>query len=184
MQIALYSGRLLFCYCHFSLDIRLMAKKKIDKALTKINVPKPAFQMAEPNDDMAAFGWDLSKIRFPAPGLKRGDVWSGPPIWSVPVSKEVLHVYGPDLRFLDARFVQFCLDSIPEVREATEKAKAARYSKAAIAELQKVITTAFKTKVIPEIVTRFANVADGIAEFYAARLAHKDKFGDDDDEIK
>lgn len=159
-----------------------MAKKKLDKTLPKINTPKPAFEMAEPNDDMAAFGWDLSKVRFPAPGLTRGDVWSGPPIWSVPISREVLKAYGPDMHFLEAKFIQFCLDSTPEVLEATEKAKAARYSKAALAELQKVIMAAFKDKIIPDITARFENVVDGVAEFYAARLAHKTKFGAEEDD--
>lgn len=159
-----------------------MAKKKLDKTLPQQSFPKPAFQMAEPNDDMAAFGWDLSKIRFPAPGLKRGEVWSGPPIWSVPITREVLNAYGPDMWFLVPKFIQFCLDSSEEVREATEKAKAARYSKAALAELQNTILRVFKTKIIPDIIKRFENVADGVADFYAARLAHITKFGPDEEE--
>jgi hypothetical protein len=159
-----------------------MAKKKLDRTLPQQSFPKPAFQMAEPNDDMAAFGWDLSKIRYPAPGLKRGDVWSGPPIWSVPISREILDSYGPDMQFLAPKFIQFCLDNSPEVQNAVEKTKAARYTKAALAELQATIMRVFKTKIVPDIIKRFENVADGIADFYAAKLAHITKFGPDEEE--
>lgn len=156
--------------------------KKIDKTLTPQPTPKTAYSMPEPNDDMAAFGWDLSKVRFPAPGLKRGDVWSGPPIFSVPISIELVNKYGPDIQFFHPRFLQMLLDASPEVREATEKAKAARYTAAAIAELQKTILHVFKTKIIPDIVTRFENISDGVAQFYAARLAWVTKYGEDDTE--
>jgi hypothetical protein len=160
-----------------------MAKKKLDRTLPQQpKSPKPAFQMQEPNDDMAAFGWDLGKIRFPAKGLKRGDVWPGPPVFSVPIKIEILNQYGPDICFLQAKFIQLCLDASPEVRDATLKAKAARYSKAAIGELRETIMRVFKTKIMPDILKRFENISDGVAEFYAARLAHYDKFGADDEE--
>lgn len=156
--------------------------KKIDKTLQVQPTPKTAYSMPEPNDDMAAFGWDLSKIRFPAPGLKRGDVWSGPPIWSVPINIELVNKYGPDIQFLNPRFLQLILDASPEVQEAVVKAKAARYTAAAIAELQKTIMNVFEKKIIPNIVERFENISDGVAQFYAARLAWTTKYGEDQPE--
>jgi hypothetical protein len=160
-----------------------MAKKKIDRNLPpQAAGPKPAYSMPEPNDDMAAFGWDLAKVRFPAPGLKRGDVWSGPPIFSVRIPIEMVKLYGPDIQFLNPRFLQILFDASPEVQAAAEKAKAARYTNASIAELQKTILDVFKNKIVPNIVSRFENISDGVAQFYAARLAWKTKFGDDVDE--
>lgn len=156
--------------------------KKIDKTLQAQPTPKTAYSMPEPNDDMAAFGWDLSKIRFPAPGLKRGDVWSGPPIWSVPINIELVKNYGPDIQFLNPRFMQLILDASPEVQEAVAKAKAARYTATAIAELQKTIVDVFESKIVPNIVERFKNISDGVAQFYAARLAWKTKYGEDQPE--
>lgn len=159
-----------------------MAKKLDRKLPTQPPQPKPAYSMPEPNDDMAAFGWDLSKVRFPAPGLKRGEVWSGPPIFHVKTTIEILDKYGPDLRFLDAKFIQLYLDSSPEVQEATAAAKAARYSAAAIKELEKTILAVFHEKIVPDIIARFENISDGVAQFYAARLAWITKFGEDEPE--
>lgn len=157
-----------------------MAKKLDRKLPVQPPQPKPAYSMPEPNDDMAAFGWDLSKIRFPAPGLKRGDVWSGPPIFSVPITIELVNKYGPDISFLNPRFIQLCLDASPEVQEAAESAKAARYTVASINNLQKTILAVFNDKILPDIVRRFENVSDGVAQFYAARLAWTTKFGEDE----
>lgn len=157
-----------------------MAKKLDRKLPVQPPQPKPAYSMPEPNDDMAAFGWDLSKVRFPAPGLKRGDVWSGPPIFSVPITIEIVNKYGPDMSFLHPRFIQLCLDSSPEVQEAAESAKAARYTVAAINNLQKTILSVFHDKILPDIIRRFENVSDGVAQFYAARLAWTTKFGEDE----
>lgn len=163
-----------------------MSKKKtLDRSLPKREVPKPAYNMPEPNDDMAAFGWDLSKIRHPAPGLKRGEVWSGPPAWSVPISREVLDTYGPDIYFLAPKYLQLCFDSAPEIREAAERAKAARYTKESIRVLQTTIQRVFKETVLPDLEKRFNEIAQMVAEFYAARLAHITKFGfDDEAEVK
>lgn len=160
-----------------------MAKKKtIDKSLPKRDVPRPAYLMPEPNDDMAAFGWDMSKIRHAAPGLKRGDVWSGPPIWSVPISREVMHTYGPDMYFLAPKYLQMCFDSSAEIREAAERAKAARYSKESIGVLQTTIKRVFEKTVLPDLAKRFDEISRMVAEFYAARLAHITKFGFNEDE--
>jgi hypothetical protein len=69
------------------------------------------------------------------------------------------------------------MDTSADIRKAAEAAAASRYSKAAIEELQAVIMRVFETEVLPDIVKNFENISLTIAQFYAARVAHKKKFG-------
>ena len=136
--------------------------------------------MPAPNDDAAAFGWDLSKLRYPADSDDPKDVWPGKGVFDIPLNTEARQVYGHNMRFICPIFVQAMLDAEPAVKKYAEKAKAAGYSAEAMARLDKVIKDVFKTKILPEIISRFQDVSPMIAEFYAARLAHIAKFGNDD----
>jgi hypothetical protein len=154
-----------------------MSKTKRKMTLDKVTRAKPAFVMAEPNDDAAAFGWSLGKLRYPSQDSKPGDVWPGPCMFEVPVPYEVKQVYGHIIEFVNPAFVQLMLDSDPDVRKGAEKVRRAKYAPAAMAKFQKTILAVFTTKIVPEIVKRFTAVAGNVAEFYTARLAHIDTFG-------
>jgi hypothetical protein len=149
-------------------------KLKLDK---KPETVKPPFVMAEPNDDAAAFGWSLGKLRYPSQDSKPGDIWPGPCMFEVPVPYEVKQIYGHIIEFVNPAFVQLMLDSDADVRKGAEKVRRANYTPEAIAKYQKTIVAVFTAKIIPEIVKRFTAVAGNVAEFYAARLAHIDTFG-------
>ena len=153
-------------------------KLKLDK---KPETVKPPFVMAEPNDDAAAFGWSLGKLRYLSKDSKPGDVWPGACMFEVPVPYEVKQVYGHIIEFVNPAFVQLMLDSDPTVRSGAEKVRRAKYAPAAMAKYQKTILAVFTTKIMPEIIKRFTTVAGDVAEFYAARLAHIDTFGADND---
>jgi hypothetical protein len=157
-----------------------MAKKqhKLDKRPAS---PKPAFAMADPNDDAAAFGWSLGKLRYRGKPDEEhsGEFWPGPHVFAVPTPIEVRQVYGHEIEFVNPAFVQLLLEADPTVRAAADKVKAAGYSPAALKKFGKTIATVFREKILPEIEQRFESVADMVAEFYAARLAYIDKFGND-----
>ena len=153
-----------------------MSKRKLDK---KPDLPKPAFVMDDPNDDAAAFGWSLGKLRYPGEKDESGGTWPGVYVFQVPTPYEVRQVYGHNLEFVNPNFVQLLLDAEPEVRAGAEKVRAAGYTPEALKKYSKTITKVFHEKVLPQIVERFEEVAGMVAEFYAARLAHIDKFGID-----
>ena len=157
-----------------------MSKTKRKMTLDKVDRPKPAYVMPEPNDDIAAFGWDLGKLRYPAESSKKGDVWPGASMFELPFSKELQQAYGFDITFVTPKYVQILLDNDPEVRAGAEKVKAARYTQAALDEYRKTVIKAFQERVVPDMIARFEKVAGHVAGFYAARLAHITKFGVDE----
>jgi len=136
--------------------------------------------MAEPNDDMHAFGWDLGRLRYPSADSKPNDIWPGPPMFGAPEAKQLLNGYHFDVQFVCPKYVQMLLDIDPDVRIAAEKTRDAGYTKEALDDFNKVIQTAFFKKVVPRIIKNFNNMSIAVAQFYAARLAHIDKFGNDD----
>lgn len=155
---------------------------KIKRQLeTKTPTKKPPFNLAEPNDDMAAFGWALDRLRHPAEDSKKGDVWPGRSIFEIEEAAELRQIYGFNIDFINPKFLQVMLDSSPAVREAAEKARAAKYKPAAIAELEQAVLDAYKTIVVPTMTKRFKKIANLVAQFYAARLAHIDTFGFEED---
>lgn len=154
-----------------------MSKTKQKMTLDKVDRPTPAYVMPEPNDDIAAFGWDLCKLRYPSDSSKKGDVWPGAPMFELPFSKELQQAYGFDITFVPAKYVQVLLDNDPEVRTGAEKVKAARYTQAALEEYRKTIIKAFQARIVPDMIARFEKVAGHVAGFYAARIAHITKFG-------
>lgn len=157
----------------------------MSKLKRKLDVKKPdklpPFMMDEPNDDACAFGWSLDKLRYPAEPATKGDIWPGRNIFQVEEAKELFDMYGFDINFVNAKFVQVVLDNSEKVRAAAEKCAAAKYSDEALANLRRVILAEFKDVVIPEMLTRFKKVAGMVADFYAARLAHLMTYGPEDE---
>jgi hypothetical protein len=156
-----------------------MARKS--KSATKLDkqppAPKPAFVMAEPNDDAAAFGWTLGKLRYLSKDAVNGERWPGPGVFDVPCTYEVRQVYGHIIEFVNPAYLQLQFDGNADIRKAAEKAREEGYTKEAIAKFRKVILRVFNEQVVPDMVKRFGAVAGLVAEFYCARLAHIDKFG-------
>lgn len=159
-----------------------MRKTKLKRTLDKKpETKRPKFVMAEPNDDIGAFGWDMSKLRYPSSDSKKGDVWPGRSIFDAADAKELGSAYGHNIEFICAKFVQTRLDRDAEVRKVAEAARTAKYSNDALDELAEAINKAFVKRVVPEMIQEFKAVSRMIAEFYAARLAHIDMFGFDED---
>lgn len=155
-------------------------KNRLDK---KVEVVKAPFTMADPNDDAAAYGWSLGKLRYqgePDPA-DSGTNWPGAHVFSVPTPLEVRQIYGHSIEFVCPAFVQLLLDAEPEIRKGAERVRAAKYSPEALKKYRKVVLTVFHEKILPQIVARFEEISGMVAEFYAARLAHIDTFGVDDD---
>jgi hypothetical protein len=150
------------------------SKAKLDKPPAG---PKPAFVMADPNDDAAAFGWTLGKLRYLSEEIIDGERWPGPGVFDVTYPYEVRQTYGHIIEFLNPAFLQVQLDGNQDVRRAAEKAREEGYTPEAIAKFRKVIIRVFNEQVIPDIVKRFQKAAGMVAEFYCARLAHIDTFG-------
>ena len=160
-----------------------MGRKKLDsKKEKKVAQPRPAYVMPPPNDDAAAYGWALGKLRYrdPAAHPKDKDPWPGPYVFAVPTDLATRQVYGHSIDFVNTGYLQLVLDAQPEIREGAEKVKAAGYTPEALEQFAKIVRRVFREKVLPEIATRFDAVTDLVAQFYAARLAHIDKFGFED----
>lgn len=135
--------------------------------------------MADPNDDAAAYGWSLAKLRHQGePDLKDpGTHWPGIHVFAVPTPMEVRQVYGHSIDFVCPAFVQLMLDAEPEIKKGAEKVRAAKYAPEALQKYRKIVMKVFHEKILPQIVARFEEISGLVAEFYAARLAHIDTFG-------
>ena len=136
--------------------------------------------MPEPNDDAAAFGWSLGNLRCPMPPDEQGDIWPGKPVFQIEEETQLRDAYGFDINFINAKFVQVMLDGSEAVANATKKAARAGYTPKARAALKRVIEKEFKEQIVPAMIARFDAVSDYVADFYAARLAHIETFGQDD----
>jgi hypothetical protein len=158
-----------------------MGKHKLDKK-KEPPAPRPKFVMAPPNDDAAAYGWALGKLRYPDPNAdpKEKDPWPGPYVFAVPTDLETRQVYGHNLDFVSTGYLQLLFDSSPEIRAAAEKVRDAGYSKEAMTQFSATVRKVFRDKVISDMTKRFEEVAHLVAEFYAARIAHIEKFGAED----
>lgn len=137
--------------------------------------------MAEPNDDAAAFGWSLDKLRHRSKDSTKTDVWPGSCIFEVDEANELRDAYGFDINFINAKFVQVMLDNSTKVRAAAEKCAAAKYSEESRADLKRAIMSEFRDTVLPEILARFKKVSGLVADFYAARIAHLMTYGPEED---
>lgn len=136
--------------------------------------------MAEPNDDMHAYGWDLGRLRYISADSTPDDIWPGPPMFHAPEAKKLLPGCHFDVDFACPRYVQMLLDYDPNVQKAAKETRDAGYTKEAIEKFSGVIRESFLKFVAPRIIKNFNNISLAVAQFYAARLAHIDKFGNDD----
>ena len=163
----------------FSLDIQDMAKikRKLDKQESKI---KPPFNMAEPNDDLSAYGWSMDRLRYPSKDSVKGDVWPGRSVFDIDSDNALRETYGFNIEFLNAKYLQAMLDSSPKVMAACQKAAEAKYSEDAIADLRRTVLAEFRDLVIPDMAARFKKIAGMVGQFYAARMAHVATFGHED----
>jgi hypothetical protein len=157
-----------------------MAKKP--KKSKEAAPPRPKFNMAEPNDDMAAFGWNLGKLRYPAASSQKDDIWPGRSMFDVENASEIRREYGFEVQFVCARYVQMLLDQEEETMIAAQKVHDAGYTQAAREEFRAKIQQLFQRIVVPDMITNFNKVSQAVADFYAARLAHIAKFGTDTDD--
>lgn len=149
-----------------------MAKQSKKLKKPDVNIPKPKFAMAEPNDDLEAHGWDLKNIRYPSKDSTADDVWPGRCIFNIEQDIKSIDRYGVDARFICPKYLQIALDQSPELREAALAAKKAGYTKAAVERLQATIVKIFEQEILPDIAAKFYEIAAYIAQFYAARLAY------------
>lgn len=143
-------------------------------------VQRPRYVMPEPNSDLAAFGWDMGRMRYPAKDSTKTDVWPGRNMFEIADAEKLVSLYGFDINFVCPKYVQFMLDQNQEIRDGAEKVRAAGYTQAALTEFADIVRKVFKTVVVPAMVEQFNNVGGAVARFYAARLAHIDKFGVED----
>jgi hypothetical protein len=151
-----------------------MARKE---KIKKPEQPKPRYVMPEPNSDLAAFGWDMGRMRYPSKDSTKNDVWPGRNMFEIAGAEKLKDLYGFDIYFICPKYVQFMFDQSPEIRAGAEKVRAANYTQAALTDFAAVVRKVFKTVVVPEMIRQFEVVGGDVARFYAARLAHIDKFG-------
>jgi hypothetical protein len=155
-----------------------MAKKH---TLDKSTRPKAAYTMPAPNDDIHAYGWDLKNIRQPDPkSLNKKDPDAGKPIFSAPQeTMKTMHRYGHDAQFICPKYLQIILDQATELRDVVLKAAETRYRVEDIDRVEAEVNRLFDEVVLPDIVKNFRGVARQVAQFYAARIAHIKKFGNE-----
>lgn len=156
-----------------------MAKKH---ELAHVDKVKPAYLMPAPNDDAAAYGWDLSKLRYPDPkSPDKKDPDPGRHMFNAPQENgNTMHRYGHNAVFLCPKYLQIILDQSKALHAAAKNAAENRYRASDIDEIQAVVDKVFKETVLPDIVANFEKVSRAIAQFYAARMAHVKKFGRED----
>lgn len=155
-----------------------MAKKTKHKLNTPAE-PLAPYVMPEPNSDVAAYNWELTSLRQPAPDSKdKNDPDRGASIFRT--SEETMRTmlrYGHDAQFICPKYLQILLDKSADVRAAADATVKARYSKAAIENLRKVILQVFHKQILPDIIKNVENISVTLAQFYTARAAHVKKFG-------
>lgn len=143
---------------------------------------RPPYVMPEPNDDAEAYGWSLAHLRLPDKDKTTGEVWPGRAVFNIKRDLDKMLHYGMDAHFVCPRYLQYMLDHIPEVKKGAEKVRAAGYSPEALEKFWKLIVKVFEEQIIVDVITRFYKAAPTVAQFYAAKLAHVDTFGENDDE--
>jgi hypothetical protein len=155
-----------------------MARKEKTKQKEKAKEPpKPRYVMPEPNSDIAAFGWDMGRLRLPSQDSTKNDVWPGRSVFEIPTASALRDLYGFDIYCICPKYVQMLFDQNQEIRDGAEKVRAANYTQTALAEFAETVRRVFKSAVVPAMVKQFNEASEHVAKFYAARLAHIDKFG-------
>jgi hypothetical protein len=155
-----------------------MAKTKLSRKLDKKeSTKKPPFNMAEPNDDLSAFGWSMDRLRYPSATSTKTDVWPGKSIFEVDEAKALYEQYGFNIDFVNPKFVQVMLDNSVSVRNAAQKCADDKYSPESRANLRAAINKEFRETIAPATIARFKKVSALVADYYAARIAHLLTYG-------
>ena len=155
--------------------------KKTKHKLEKQEAPKVAYNMPEPNDDLAAYGWHMNRLRYPSKTSTPDDIWPGASIFSVPEASEFRDKYGMDVSFVDPQYLQFMLDRVVAVQNAVLACQKKNYSPDSIKALRAAIIRSVHDVILPDIEQRVKKIATHIAAYYAARMAHVQKYGFDSD---
>jgi hypothetical protein len=154
---------------------------KISRKLDKKTPSKlPPFNLPEPNDDMAAFGWSMDRLRYPAESSTKNDIWPGRSVFEIAEARQLVDQYGFNIDFVNPKFIQVMLDNSVAVRAMAEKCATAKYSEESRAALRKTIMQEFKDVIVPAMLERFKKVSGLVADFYAARIAHLMTYGPED----
>jgi hypothetical protein len=153
-------------------------KRKLDRKEPTI---KPPFNMTPPNDDLHAFGWSMDRLRHPSNDSTKTDIWPGRSVFDIDTDNALRDTYGFNVEFMNAKYLQVMLDSSPKVMAACQKAAEAKYSEESLLNLRKVVMAEFKDIVLVDMLTRFKKVAGMVGQFYAARMAHVQTFGVEDE---
>jgi hypothetical protein len=154
-------------------------KRTLDRKEPTVKAP---FNMAEPNDDLHAYGWSMDRLRYPSNDSTKTDVWPGRSIFDIDTNNELRNAYGFNIDFLNPKYLQVMLDSSPKVMAACQKAAEAKYSEDSLANLRKVVMAEFKDLVLPDMLARFKRISTMVSQFYAARIAHVRTFGADEND--
>jgi len=141
---------------------------------------RAAFVLRPPNDNLEAYGWSLYRLRAPTADPEI----AGRPVFNIPITIKEVSKYGVDLQFIDPRYLQYMLDQQPEIQKAVKKVKAAGYTPEALDRFKSVVVRVFEEHVLVDMVSRFFKAAPLVAQFYAAKLAHEDMFGVEEEEAE
>lgn len=152
-------------------------KKKISRTLEQQpRRRRPKFVMPSPNDDIDAYGWALKNIRLPT---DEKDI-AGRPIFNIKVGVENIRRYGTDVQFLCPTYLEVFFDNCPQVSAAVQKARDAGWAPEQVNKITAAIVRTFDEKILVDMAQRFHRVAPMVAQFYAARAAHRDMYGDEE----
>lgn len=157
-----------------------MAKKKKKPLLDpQPRKRRPKYVMPVPNDDLDAYGWSLKNVRHPAVDDK---TIGGRPVCQIRPEGDDLKRYGTDVQFACPEYLERHLDAAAGVAKALESARAAGYTPEALGKITAAVQKTFDDQVLVDIAERFYKIAPMVAQFYAARQAHRDMFGNRQDE--
>lgn len=153
-----------------------MAKKSSSrlKAQAELKVP---YNLPEPNDDCAAYGWHMNRLRYPTTGTDKNDIWPGPSIFDVEEAREYRKEYGFDVQFACPAYLQFMLDHSRLMQQAVYLAAKNKYSAASVKKIEAAVKKSISEILIPDIETRLHAVAGYIAGYYAAKMAYIETYG-------
>jgi hypothetical protein len=139
------------------------AKKKEDAG------PKPAFSMSPANEDIFAWGGQLSHVRVP-----KVDTFDNEEIGG-----RCVHAFEPTLApgaqdsfFEPYRFEAMC-HADAAVQGALRQLRKKQYSEASLKALHTQIQRVFDDEYLPDIITRFDTVSQLVTQYFAAREAWK-----------
>jgi len=152
-----------------------MAKKA--KKTTAKRVRGPAYNLPEPNDDLAAYGWHMNRLRYPAETEDKKDLWPGRSIFSVPEAEEFRREYGIDVNFVCPAYLQFILDRSPDMQTAVAEVSAKKYDEQSLKNLREAVAKSIAKVLVPHMKKCLEDVTDYIAGYYASKMAYIERYG-------